>query len=140
MKGAVGSLTPFLRVPFEMATGETMMFGGKIDDPLKYIAGQMGGVNVLYKMLSGANSPDGDTKYARPGQVGAYGSLLPRTNPAQEELKKMYSYRDKLMEDMKKRKNKGEPIPAIADTAGAYEKSRLYAGERENYTAPHNRK
>lgn len=119
---ALGSVSPAIRIPTEMATGRNIMFDSEIKDPLAYAMSHTGVGNTIYNALKGAlTGEEGKNKYARPGQIPFYGSILPKVNPKQQELQQAYSYRDQLLEAMAKKRKQG-----IEYEVPDYEKSRYY--------------
>ena len=79
----------------------------------------MGAGRVLYKIASGIGErEETEALYGRASLPPLASKIVPisKNNPMQTELSEAYRYRDELLEDMKERKKKGEPIPeALSD-------------------------
>lgn len=132
----LGSLTPLVRVPFEIATNRTL----SVDRPIERYAGEK---TPLFEHLQGSPQLSAKLKYAleqfggslvnmpassvgrftgyereipdRPSQVPFFQSLLPVQRPSTATQASLYRYRDKLLAAIQAAEAGGEEIISIRD-------------------------
>lgn len=108
------SIHPGIKAPFELATGHNIAYQSPVN-PASYLGNQLGGASTAYKAVAEYAAPDAqfEGQYAAPQQHGVFRSMAPVVNPEKEQLSRAYAYRERLLEDMKKRKKAGQPIPEL---------------------------
>ena len=118
-KELMQNLHPFIKAPFDLAAGKNIGFGTPIK-PADYLFNQLGGVSTAGKAAAQLATPDENFqgKYAAPRYaLPLFQSLVPKINPAKEDLSRAYTYRAQLLADMSARKKGGQPIPELTPYA-----------------------